>query len=67
MIENFELEGDAEEGATKKRKKRVKNHSVHQMSQALRNYKRERKNVEEDLLKTLTKVNLDKQILFQEK
>lgn len=34
------------------------------MSQAFTNFKKERKNVEEDLVKTITKVNLDKQILF---
>lgn len=66
FIDNFELDGNNETDKSKKtkRRRRVKHQSVQMMSQALKNFKLERKNVEEDLVKTITKVNLDKQILF---
>jgi hypothetical protein len=41
--------------------------SVIKVSNALSQYKHERNNAEEDLIKTLNKVNLDKMILCNEK
>ena len=63
LVDSFELE-PGQEAVPQKKKKKMKPHCIQSMSNALKNYKTERKNVEEDLVKTLTKVNLDKQILF---
>lgn len=40
---------------------------VSNLSQALKHYKNERINTENDLIETIKKVNLDKAILFREK
>jgi len=49
------------------KKKKVKKSAVDKLGKTLSTYKTERINAEEDLKKIITKVNLDKQILFKEK
>lgn len=51
----------------KKRRKRNKTNPVSNLSKALNQYKTERIDTENQLIKTIKKVNLDKTILFKEK
>lgn len=58
---------DPEPDTLKLRKRRRAINSVVKMSNALAQYKQERNDTEEELIKTLNKVNLDKMILCSEK
>jgi len=50
----------------KKTRKKPTKGPVSKLSQALKHYKNDRINTENDLINTIKKVNLDKDILFRE-
>ena len=62
-----EPESSKSKKSSSKGKQSIKGGPVSKLSHALKQYKNERINTENDLINTIKKVNLDKAILFREK